>query len=126
LLVSQNQVLLALATGNDPIFILDALHLRLLRICRDGRDSTNRFILDMAFNPNSKVPALVAAFSNTRLSVFNYLTGELQWTDKSVSAKTLSCSPDGQFVVLGDFGGGIKIFKFEQTCQDGGIGLCPI
>lgn len=80
----------------------------------------------MAFNPNSNVPALVAAFSDARLSVFNYLTGELQWTSDAVRAWALSCSPDGQYVVLDSWDGDIRVFKFEQTCQDGGIGLCPI
>ncbi len=124
-LVTQDGVLLAFASGNGSISILNALNMRILGRCQVGSASASPNILAVAFNPNPKLPALVATFDDSGLCVFNYVTGELQYTD-TVDAMDVSWSPDGQLLVISRrWLDGMEVFGFELG-QNGNMSLHTI
>lgn len=114
--------LLAVGYRNHPVLIWDAMEVQLLGKCETV--STNG-VDDMAFNPNSEIPALVVSYADGNLSVFDYTTLKLDSSRPNVHASSLSCSKDGRALVCGTSQGTIHVYEFDQG-YSGNIVLTPI
>jgi WD40 repeat protein len=120
-LTAPEGVLLAVGYRIHPIFIWNALELQLLGTCEP--DVTNNGINAMAFSPNPEIPALLVAFQDGSLCVFDYSTMELQVTRPDVYASSLALSPDGRTVVIGSNQGILEVFELEQAHSGASITL---
>ncbi|KAK3904931.1 hypothetical protein C8A05DRAFT_42078 [Staphylotrichum tortipilum] len=125
-LVTEEQVLLAITSGNGPVFILKAPDLQLVHKLEHGSMPDGE-IYAMAFNPNLELPTLIASYSDRKLCVFNYLTGELQTTKHRMGVTSVACSPDGRLLVVVTLQGEIEVLKFGgQTSKDRSCALRTI
>ncbi|KLU88594.1 hypothetical protein MAPG_07579 [Magnaporthiopsis poae ATCC 64411] len=112
LLITEDGVLLALGYRNQPIFLWNALQLEVLGQCHI---KSNNGIRCFAFNPNPEIPVLVVSCAHGTLHVFNYLTMELESSERGIFAQTVACSPDGRSLLTGGDDGLIQVYEFDQN-----------
>lgn len=115
-------LLLAVGYRNHPVYIWSPLELELLGECEMR---VVNGVEDMVFNPNPEIIALVVAYTDGSICIYNYATMGLDLFMPNVFAITLSCSRDGRTLVTGGSQGVIQVFEFDLGRADNTV-LTPI
>ncbi|KFA52959.1 hypothetical protein S40293_09406 [Stachybotrys chartarum IBT 40293] len=116
------ELLMSVGYRSHPVAIWSPLEMQLLGSCGTG---TANGVFDTLFNPNPEIVALVVAYAQGDLCVYNYTTMKLDLTRPNVHAIRLSCSQDGRTLVTGNSRGVIQVFEFDLD-RAGDIILTPI
>jgi WD40 repeat protein len=119
---TDENVLMAVGYRSLPVSVCSPLELQQLGECGNGNANG---ILDMTFNPNSDINALILSYANGDLCVYNYATMDLDMKKPRVYSTSLAYSQDGRTLVTGSSQGMIQVFEFDLS-RNGGIILIPI
>ncbi|KAI9172632.1 Vegetative incompatibility protein [Paramyrothecium foliicola] len=112
-LTPENDLLMAVGYRSHPISL--SLPLELHQLGELGPCRANG-VLEMAFHPNSDIPAVIVSYAQGDLCAYNYMTMQQDYKQTKVHAVSLCCSQDGQTLVTGSSQGVIQVFEFDLGC----------
>lgn len=101
--------MLALYYRSHPVMLLDTQTGSLLGQCTVG---WNNGINSLVFNPRADIGALVVAYTDGNLVVYNLHNFTSTFLTKHVYAHSLACSSDGRSLLAGSNNGVIEIYEF--------------
>ncbi|KAG8162114.1 hypothetical protein KVR01_007879 [Diaporthe batatas] len=101
--------MLALCYRSHPVMLLDAQNGALLGQCQVG---WNNGVNSLVFNPRADLAALVVAYTDGNLVVYNLHNFASTFLLEHVYAHSLACSSDGRSLLSGSNNGVIEIYEF--------------
>ncbi|KAH7313911.1 hypothetical protein B0I35DRAFT_376352 [Stachybotrys elegans] len=120
--LTDDPVLMALGYRSLPVSVWSPLEVQKLGECGPGNMNG---VLDLTFNPNPEISALVVSYASGDLYVYDYTTMQVDAKRPRVFSTCLACSQDGRSLATGSSQGVIEVFEFGLG-RSGNVILIPI